>query len=269
MDKAGVSRTILSLRGQRQPNGLISFAARHPERIIAAVRTKGSAYLKGPKQFERFLRKQIQMNQFRAMAEVLLWHARKERAPMVMLGSGGKTGKPPQIVVWPDDPRVKVALDLASEKKWPFVSHIEFAAIGADRALFMDKFEELLRKHSDQPIVLMHMGELDAKEVRRLIESHKNIYFNTAMSNPIAVNRSEQPLVNLFLGETLASDWRHLFILHPDRFILGFDNVFSQHWRKLYVKQVELWKKALKDLPEGVAHAVAHRNSESLWGQYH
>jgi len=84
-------------------------------------------------------------------------------------GYGEKTGKPPQVVVWPDDHRVQVALDIALEKKWPFVAHIEFAAIGADRALFMYKFEELLRKHLDHPTVLMHMGELNAKEVRRLI----------------------------------------------------------------------------------------------------
>jgi predicted TIM-barrel fold metal-dependent hydrolase len=206
------------------------------------------------------------MSQFGAMAEVLLWHARKEKAPTVILGSWEKTGKPPQVVVWPDDPRVQVALDITLEKKWPFVAHIEFATIGVDRALFMDKFEQLLRKNIDHPIVLMHMGELNAKEVRRLIEGHENIYFNTAMSNPIVVSRSAQPLVNLFIGKTLAPDWRNLFILYSDRFILGFDNVFSHHCRKLYVKQVKLWKQALKDLPERVAHAVAHRNSESLWG---
>jgi hypothetical protein len=69
MKEAGVSRTILSLRGQRQPEELISFAARHPDRITPAVRTKGSAYLKGPKQFEQFLNTQMQMAQFGAIAE--------------------------------------------------------------------------------------------------------------------------------------------------------------------------------------------------------
>ena len=265
MDKAGVSHTILSLRGMRQPKELISFAELHPGRITAAVRTKGGAYLKGPKQFARFLDNQIHMGQFGAMAEVLLWHAKKENAPNVERGPGKKPGKPPQVVVPPDDPRVQVALDKAIEKKWPFVAHIEFAASGADRAPFMKKFEALLKKHPNHPFVLMHMGELNDEAVRRLIKDHENIYFNTAMSNPIAVSRSAQPLVNLFKGTTLAPAWRKLFVSYPNRFILGFDNVFSGHWRKLYVSQVDLWKNALKDLPEDIAKAVAHGNAERLW----
>ncbi|UCH23922.1 MAG: amidohydrolase family protein [Deltaproteobacteria bacterium] len=264
MDKAGISRTILSLRGRRQPEELISFASRHPDRITPAVRTKGGAYLKGAKQFNRFLDKQIQMHQFGAMAEVLLWHAKKEKAPSVTLGSG-KKGKPPQVVVPPDDPRIQVALNKVREKGWPFVAHIEFAAIGESKNFFMKKFENLLRKNTDHPFVLMHMGELDTTEARRLIENHSNIHFNTAMSNPIAVKRSAQPLVNLFKGTRLAPVWKDLFALYPDRFILGFDNVFAGHWRKLYVKQAALWRKALQDLPEDLAHSVAHGNAERLW----
>ena len=264
MDEAGVSRTILALRGQRQPEELISFAARHSDRITPAVRTKGGAYQKGPKQFDRFLDKQIQMAQFGAMAEVLLWHAKKEKAPNVTLGTA-KKGKPPQVVVPPDDPRVKIALAKAIEKNWPFIAHIEFAAAGADKDLFMAKFEDMLRQHPDHPVVLMHMGELDAKDVRRLIGKYGNIHFNTAMSNPIVVDRFDHPFVNLFKGTILAPEWRELFVQYPDRFILGFDNVFAGHWRKLYLKQVALWRKALKDLPEDVAHAVAHGNAERLW----
>lgn len=264
MDEAGVSRTILVLRGKRQPEELISFAAGHPDRIIPAVRTKGRAYLKGPKQFKRFLKKQIQMAQFGAMGEVLLWHAKKEKAPSVILGSG-KRGKPPQVVVPPDDPRVEVALAKAIEKNWPFIAHIEFAAAGADRDLFMAKFENVLRQHAHHPFVLMHMGQLDAKSVQGLIGKYGNIHFNTAMSNPIVGRRSDQPLVNLFKGTSLTPEWRELFALYPDRFILSFDNVFAHHWRKIYLKQVVLWRKALEDLPENVVHAVAHGNAERLW----
>lgn len=264
MKEAGVSRTILAPRDQRRPEELLAFAARHPNTITPAVRTKGDAYMKGPKEFDRFLSKQVQMPQFGAMAEILLWHAEKKGAPAVTRGSG-RSGKPPQVVVYPDDPRVQVALSKAKQKGWPFVVHIEFAAIGEDRGMFMDKFEDLLRTHSDHPFVLMHMGQLDSKEVRRLLENHKNIHFNTAMSNPIAVKRSEEPLVNLFEGNRLAPNWRELFVLYPDRFILGFDNVFAGHWRKLYAKQVVLWRWALRDLSQNVAHSVAHGNAEKLW----
>ena len=80
MDDAGVSHTILAPWGQRRAKDLISFAKRHPGRMTPAVRTKGGAYLKGPKQFNRFLNKQIQTHQFGAMAEVLMWHAEKKGA---------------------------------------------------------------------------------------------------------------------------------------------------------------------------------------------
>lgn len=264
MDDAGVSHTILAARGHRRAKDLISFAKRHPGRITPAVRTKGGAYLKGPKQFNRFLNKQIQMHQFGAMAEVLMWHAEKRKAPNVKFGSG-KVGKPPQVVVPSDDPRIQIALAKAIKMNWPFVAHIEFAAAGIEKDEFMRKFEDLLRENPDHPFVLMHMGELQAVEVQRLITKHRNIHFNTAMSNPIVVNRSVQPLVNLFKGDSLAPEWKKLFIKYPARFILGFDNVFRGHWKKLYFKQVALWKKALSDLPVDVAHAVAHGNAERLW----
>lgn len=80
MNKARVSRAILALRGRRQPEELISFAARHPDRITAAVRTKGGAYLKEPRPFNRFLDKQLQISRFAAIGEVLLRHAKKKRS---------------------------------------------------------------------------------------------------------------------------------------------------------------------------------------------
>lgn len=264
MNEAGVSRTILALRGRTEPGALISFASRHPDRITAAVRTKGGAYLKGPEEFNRFLDKQIELSGFGAMAEILLWHAKKGQAPTVTFGSG-KKGKPPQIVVSPNDPRVRVALVKAIEKRWPFVVHIEFAAAGADADAFMVKFEDMLRQYPHHPFVLMHMGQLHATDVRRLIGKHQNIYFNTAKTTPIVVERSPQPFVNLFKGNVLAPEWRELFVLYPDRFVLGFDNVFADHWRKRYVEQVALWRKALKDLPPNVGHAVGHGNAETLW----
>jgi hypothetical protein len=81
MDQAKVAHTILAARGRRKPKDIISFANRYPNRITPAVRTKGGAYLEGPKQFKLFLEKQMRSPQFGAMAEVLLWHAKKRRLP--------------------------------------------------------------------------------------------------------------------------------------------------------------------------------------------
>ncbi|MEE9291203.1 MAG: amidohydrolase family protein, partial [Alphaproteobacteria bacterium] len=258
MDEARVSRTILALRGRRKPEELLAFAARHADRITPAVRSKGGPYNKNKLQkFKKFLKKRLKMPGFAAMAEVLMYHAEKR-------SRGGKVIAP-QIVVHPDDPRVRFVLAKAIKRNWPFIAHIEFASIGADRSLFMAKFEDMLRQNPGHPFVLIHMGMLPFKEVKRLLETHRNIHFIPAHSNPISVSLSREPLVNLFEGDSLAPQWKELYLRHPDRFILGFDNVWAKHWRDLYVDQVALWRKALGELPDTVAHAVAHGNAERLW----
>jgi len=109
------------------------------------------------------------------------------------------------------------------------------------------------------------MGQLNHVAVRQLIEVHGNIYFITSHSNPIAVKKSSQPWINMFDGDRLSADWRQLMTDHPDRFILGFDNVWAEHWGQFYLDQVTLWRKAINELPVEVAHALAHGNAERLW----
>jgi hypothetical protein len=266
MDNADVSHTILSLRGQRQTGQLLSFALRYPGRITPSVRTKGNAYV-GNKigKFKIFLKKQANNPQFRAMAELLLWHAEKTKAPGVTR-EPSTIEKPPLVVVHPDDPRVKIALNIAIEKNWPFILHIEFVASGSDRDIFMSKLRVLLHQYPNHPFVLIHMGQLQAEEIKHLISSHPNIYFITSKSNPIRGSMpSGEAVVNLFRGSSLALEWKDLIIKYPDRFIFGIDNTWAEDWQKKYVKQVNLWRKALKELPDEVAHAVAHRNAELLW----
>lgn len=258
MDEARVSRTILALRGRRKPGDLIAFAARNGDRITPAVRSKGGPYNRNEFQkFKKFLKKRLKMPGFAAMAEVLMFHAEKR-------SRGGKL-LAPQVVAYPDDPRVRFVLAKAIKRKWPFIAHIEFASIGADRDLFMSRFEAMLRRNPGHPFVLIHMGQLGADEVARLIDAHPNIYFITSHSNPVIVSRSSEPWVNQFDGDSLAAEWKELYLRHPDRFILGFDNVWARQWKKLYVEQVALWRRALKELPDTVAHAVAHGNAERLW----
>ena len=260
MDQAGVSRVLLAQRGKVKPKQLLSFASRHPDRITPAVRTKGGPYIKGsPREFDNYLDKQINQGGFGAMAEVLIWHAEKyhhtKSAPVA-----------PKVVSSPASPNVRVALNKVVTKGWPFIAHIEFAAIGPERERFMSEFESLLKEYPEHPFVLIHMGELETDEVGMLIKNYGNIHFLMAKCNPIAIKKSTQPLVNLFKGNRLAPRWKDLITTHPDRFILGFDNVWVWHWKKTYVRQVQLWRKVLKDLPGDVAHLVAHGNAERLWG---
>ncbi|MFC1870443.1 amidohydrolase family protein, partial [Chloroflexota bacterium] len=252
MDEGGIAGTLLSTRGTVTPEELVSFASHYPGRIIPAVRTKSQLYEDNDQAYYKFLEKQVNMVQYGAMAEVLMYHAQKgEKAPLV--------------VVYPDDERVQAALNYALEKKWPFVAHIEFAAAGTQRDEFMSKFKALLVRYPEHPFVLIHMGQLDCAGVRRLIEAYPNIYFITSHSNPIVAAESSQPWTNMFDGNRLSADWKQLMIDYPDRFILGFDNVWAEHWGQYYLNQVKLWRAAIKELPTEVAHSFAHGNAERLW----
>lgn len=260
-DLGGVSQIILSTRGQIRPEELLSFAAQYPARIIPAVRTKGNAYTRNEKGYYQQLKKQVSTGRFGAMAEVLMYHAQK--------GAPGKRIFAPEVVAYPHDERVQAALKYALDKKWPFVVHIEFRAIrlSQEREQFMTKLKALLAGNPEQPFLLIHMGQLDPAPAEQLIEAHNNIHFIPSHSNPLAVNKSSEPWTNMFdsSGSRLSADWRRIVVRHPDRFVLGFDNVWAEHWSDFYLGQIAIWREALRELPEQVAHAVAHGNAERLW----
>jgi len=253
MDQAGVYRTILAARSGRKPEEVAAFAEEHVGRIVPAVRTKSEAYRNNSPKYYKKMRRQLDSRRFRAMAEVLLYHAQKGH-------------KAPEVIVYPNDKRVVFALGEAIENSWPFVIHIEFQSLDrSKRQRFMASIEKMLKTHPDHPFALNHMGQLDAAEVRKLIETHKNIHFFTAHTNPFIIRHSNQPWVNIFHGKTLAPVWKGLISQYPDRFIFALDNVWDRHWREFYLDQMEYWQKAMADLPPNVAHAVAHGNAERLW----
>jgi predicted TIM-barrel fold metal-dependent hydrolase len=252
MNRAGVVRTILSARGRVTTEETAAFAARHPHRITAAVRTKGWPYARNEARYYRDLQKQLAMPEFRAMAEVILWHAKKG-------------DKAPEWIVSLKAEQAQAALKAAIGRGWPFIAHYEFAAAGEARPRLMAEFEAALTSHRGHPFVLIHMGQLPPEEARRLIATHPNLYFLVSHSNSVTVPRSQQPWINMFEGDRLAAPWKSLILQYPDRFVLNFDNVFAEHWGDFYLEQVKLWRGALKELPEEVANAVAHGNAERLW----
>ncbi len=110
------------------------------------------------------------------MAAVLMWH------------SGCLNNKCPSVLVPAGDRRMRVALKAALAQEWPFASHIEFGSLHASsRSDFMGEFRGMLDAHPEHPFALIHMGQLEHGEVRRLIKAHKNIHFLAAHSNTIAI----------------------------------------------------------------------------------
>ncbi len=257
LDDAGIAHVILSARGKTKARTIATLARNHPKRITAAVRTKGGFYQKNTPKYHRVLDAQLAMPEFSAMAEVILWHAEKP--------SRAGTIKAAKVIVPPTDGRVQAALKATIERGWPFIFHIEFAAAESDARHFMAAMEATLAAHPSHPFALIHMGQLGPEIVQRLIDRHPNIHFITAHTTPITTERSRQPWVNMFDGAHLSKEWANLVLRHPNRFVLGFDNVWADHWGSRYVETAAFWRRALKQLPEDVARAIAHRNAERLW----
>lgn len=253
MDKAGVKHTILSGRYKLKSSDIVKYSERYPGRITASIRTKGGAYITNKGGYYNILNREVASGRFHAIAELLMYHAAK----------GSKADK---VVVYPNDERVQAALKHARKKSWPFVIHIEFASLSGDeKTKFKKMLKEMLNKYPKHPFAMIHMGQLGAGDVRRLIESHSNVYFMTSHTNPAAISKSNQPWSNMFKGEVLAPEWKKLVMKYPDRFILAFDNVWPEHWGGFFLREAEYWRKALAVLPRGVAHAIAHGNAERLW----
>jgi len=256
MDRFGVYRTVLSAIGDLDPSRVADLAKQFPGRIIPAVTTKGRGYVGGdPGEYYGRLASQVNSGRFSAMAEVLVYHAQKAGAP--------------EKIVTPDDQRVQTALKYALARGWPFIVHIEFAAIGYrdEREKFMRQFEAVLAAHPEHPFLLIHMGQLHASEVQRLIEAHPNVYFQTSATVPDLALRSGQPWINLFAGGVLMPEWRRLFVQYPDRFVFAIDAIGDNFLRPegYYMRSIRFWRSALGNLPPRVAEAVAHGNAERLW----
>jgi len=252
MDKAGIAHVILAARSKVKPHHIVGLARKHPDRITASMRTKGRSYNNNHPKYYRLLNKQANMSEFNAMAELIIWHAQKG-------------DKAPEIVVPFDSEQVLTAFSIAKEKGWPFVIHIEFRAAGNAGPEYLSAFEGFARANTSVNFVLIHMAQLNAFQVRKLIQSHPNVYFMTSHTTPPSVRKTNQPWTILFEGKNLKPEWRKLMSEHSDRFVFALDNAWQHHWYEEYQGQVNLWRNVLSKLPPESAHAIAYKNAERLW----
>lgn len=251
MDRAGIRHAILSFRGSARLRDVVALARAHPGRITLAIKIKGRHWGRGSNRFYQITARQMQSGRMGAIGEALLYHAAKGR-------------KAPEFTVSTQDDQFRHVLGLARQGGWPLIFHIEFRAAPLPARL-MKMLEALLRDNRGMAFPLIHMAQLEAPEVARLIDAHPNVYFMTSHANTVTVRTSRQPWINMFAGDKLKPVWRDLLIRHAERFILSFDNVWPEHWGSYYLEQAALWRRALATLPREVAHKVAHQNAERLW----
>jgi Tat protein secretion system quality control protein TatD with DNase activity len=251
MNEAGICHVILSFRGSAKRDDVADLASTHPGRITGALKIKGKHWPTGHKKFFKGVAKQLKTGSFNAIGEALLYHA-------------AKGNKAPEYVVTDEKKQFRHVLEIAREKSWPLILHIEFRA-SPDPTSFMEMLERILANNRDMSFPLIHLAQLDPDEAERLISRHPNVYLMTSHSNTVTARKTTQPWTNMFEGDTLKAGWRSVMTRHPDRFVLNFDNVWPDHWGPYYVEQAELWRKTLSTFLPAAAHKIAHENAEKLW----
>ena len=255
MSDNNVTTTLLSARGKISWREIIDWSSEYPTRILPLIRSKGKHYQNNTPKYYKEVRKQIKAGKFVGAAEILVFHAQKGN-------------KAPKVAVDFNDERVSLLVTESLSRNWPVVIHIEFASLnGRERQGYLEGMSSLLEKHPKHPFVLIHMGQLQHQQVQELIEHHPNLYLLTSHTDPVTVNNSKQPWVNIFSldGQHFKEHWKNLFIAYPDRFIFALDNVWDHHWQESYDKKMKCWRTALSELPENSAHLIAHGNAERLW----
>jgi len=262
LKKSGVTKVILSTRGELSNKGVLLAAQQYPDLIYPAVRTKTGIYLRQDKsRWRKYINKTTRSGKFTGFQELLLYHAPKF----------SKKGKKlaPEVFVRVDDPLIATVIEAASNNGWPVPLHYEFRAVNDKRRdAFLAQMKVVLDNHPKQAFTLMHMGQLGPGEVRALLDQHTNLYFHLSMTANV-YRRSQYPWIAMFMKKgksgTLQPQWKTILEEYPGRFLLAFDGVFPWVWRRDIPKDVAEWRTALETLPPQVADLIAHGNAERLW----
>ena len=255
LNKAGIKKVILTNRDLAKNKDILNLSDKYPNRIFPIIKTNGNPWSDDNYKFTKGIEKKEKKRRYYGLGEALLFHAAK-----------GKYGlKAPEVNVSTSSDQFIYLLGKARDKKWPLILHIEFRSVN-NYSQRMKELETILDKNRDISFPLIHMGQLDIENVSRLIENHKNVYFMMSRAHMVKGKNTRQPWTTLFSNKKIKDRWKKLLIKYHDRFIFCIDAVWPSDWSdKYYVKRVNLWREALKELPKGVAEQIAYKNAEKLW----
>ena len=262
LKSAGVTKVLLSGRGQVTNKVLILDVRRYSDFIYPVIRTKTKAYRQQQQnKWRNYVDKAARSGKFNGFQELLLYHAAKKNKKGKILA--------PEVSVSIDDPRIRTVIAAAQRKGWPVPLHYEFHGVGKNRRLeLISQLKKVLTQYPEQAFTLMHIGQLDVEEVHSLLEQHKNVYFQLSMTANV-YRKSNYPWTYMFVESNqkgvLQPRWKNILEKYPERFLLAFDGVFSWIWKRDLARDVSEWRAALDTLPLPAAHLIAHKNAERLW----
>ena len=213
---------------------------------------------------------------FKGLAEILIQHAVWDGQDSRLKFAGLQMNLA--------DKGLEKVIEFSGQKKFPVILHIELNDSADKREETVRKLEELLVKYDSQSFVLIHLGQASPKIAKELLAKYKNIFFLTSMASgfyqiftrgkevhhqdgwetffEVEGKNMQQHASNPFWR----NEWRQLVLDYPDKFILGFDNVFAGNWRNRYKVDIAIWRRGLARLEPNVAKQLACSNAKKLWG---
>jgi len=215
-------------------------------------------------------------------AEVLIQHAENDQKNNKTKGLTDKTIYSPEIQ--------RTIKHIVDQKK-PLIIHLETNDFIHVKAQTMKELDQLLTELNPHPVILIHMAQLSATEVKNLIQQHKNVHFFISTADPINQRGIERRKEN---NETAQSgwitvlngpgikwsyrnpnpviyntawkpEWKSLIEKNSDRFIFAIDSVYADPWKFSHSIKVKLWRERLGDLKSNSANNIACGNAKRLW----
>ena len=143
------------------------------------------------------------------------------------------------------------------EAELPVVRQVVALAVREDLVLHAHAdaraVEELLRIDARARVLWAHAGLGEsAASVGALVDRYPRLLVELALRSDVAP------------GGELDSQWRALFLRHPDRFMYGTDTWVPERWNAL-VDSAESARVWLRYLPDEVARAIAYGNAERVF----
>lgn len=215
-------------------------------------------------------------------AEVLVQHAENDQKNNKTKGLTDKSIYSPEIQ--------RTIKHIVQQKK-PLIIHLETNDFIHVKSQTMQELDKLLHELDPHPVILIHMAQLSAAEVKELVKKHKNVYFFISTADPInqrGIERRREKnetaqagwitMLNgpgikwsyrnpnpVIYNTAWKPEWKSLIEKNSDRFIFAIDSVYADPWKFAHPVKVKLWRERLGELKTSSANAVACGNAKRLW----
>jgi predicted TIM-barrel fold metal-dependent hydrolase len=205
MDEYGIERAVVFWGRKSDNDTILEAAAKHPGRFVpfASISPERGMYralwARDDPLLVAQLARLLDTGRYRGIGEISVVHAESAgfAATDFSLDSGA----------------MQAIMGLARVHRIPVMLHCETTRLA--------QFESLLAAHREVAVIWAHGGYTDAREARRMLEAHPNLYYElSARTWPRHPRSADYPIVR---DGAVMPEWLDLIESMPRRFLVGTD----------------------------------------------